>query len=274
MPELPEVETIKNGILPHLKNTTIKETIVREYQLRWPIPKNLNKKITGNKITDIQRRAKYLLLSLEKNNTPTGLLIIHLGMSGNLRITDKSLALKKHDHVDLKLSNNKILRYNDPRRFGAILWIEHHLKPIKNDPIAELSSHERFSHLGPEPLTNEFNYNYILNKAKNRKTPVKNFIMNNEIVVGVGNIYATEALFFSKINPFKAVGEITDKQWQKLITEIKRVLNKAIKSGGTTLKDFTNSDGKPGYFKQELVAYGRTGEPCITCKNPLLSARQ
>lgn len=279
MPELPEVETIKNGLNPHIKNTTIKKVTVRQPKLRWPIPDNLNQTLKNTNIKDIKRRSKYLLFEIEHNNNPAGLLVIHLGMSGNLRIVDKTIELKKHDHVDIELNNNKVLRYNDPRRFGAIMWVDnqnytHDNTDNKYSSLELIQNHERFKHLGPEPLTDDFNKDYIYNKAKNRNTPIKNFIMNNQIVVGVGNIYATEALFYSKIHPQKPAGDLTSSQWNKLVAEIKKILTKAIKSGGTTLKDFTNSDGKPGYFKQELAVYGRSGEPCVKCKQPLKSIRQ
>ncbi len=260
MPELPEVETIKNGLLPYCKNTIIRKTTIRQPKLRWPIPCDLDSFIKNEKIVDIKRRSKYLLFY-----TNSGVLVIHLGMSGNLRVIDKKLEPKKHDHVDIQLSNNKILRYHDPRRFGAILWV---------DNIDNINQHKLFKHLGPEPLTDEFNLEYIIAKAKNKKTPAKNFIMNNINVVGVGNIYATEALFYAKINPFKPVGEIKPKQWQELIYQIKKILKKAIECGGTTLKDFTNSDGKPGYFKQELAVYGRSNQACINCSTILKSQKQ
>jgi formamidopyrimidine-DNA glycosylase len=280
MPELPEVETVKRGLELHVKNTVITHVIVRQAVLRWPIPKNLKTILTNSKIVDIQRRAKYLLLIInsseikqQKIKKINGVLIIHLGMSGKLQIVTPDTALLKHDHVDIVLNNNKILRYNDPRRFGAILW-----SPIPQScttPVIHyLDNHERFKHLGPEPLTTSFNTNYIIQKARNRATPVKSFIMDNNIVVGVGNIYATESLFYAKINPTRAVSTIIPEEWQILINEIKKILKKAIKSGGTTLKDFTNSDGKPGYFKQELAAYGRSGEQCIHCNHILQTIRQ
>lgn len=264
MPELPEVETVKNGLLPHAKNKTISNTIVRQHSLRWPVPKDLDKILQNKKIKDIKRRAKYLLFYLEdENKSKSGILIIHLGMSGQLRVVNKETELKKHDHVDIILNNNKILRFNDTRRFGAVLWNSDNLE---EDP--------RFNHLGPEPLTDDFNLEYILEKAKNKKTPIKNFIMNNSIVVGVGNIYATEALFYAKISPLKLASNLNKKEWQKLIIQIKKILTKAIDSGGTTLKDFTKADGKPGYFKQELAVYGKAGKPCGKCNYILEAVKQ
>lgn len=273
MPELPEVETIRRGLSPYVQNTTITNIIVRQSSLRWPVPKNLKSLLINHKITLIDRRAKYLLFSISslensKNSRDTrdntkGFLAIHLGMSGKLLLVTPETPLQKHDHVDIILDNNKIIRFNDPRRFGSILWLN-----------SNISEHERFKHLGPEPLTNDFNVKYIKQKIKAKQTPIKNFIMDNKIVVGVGNIYATEALFYSKISPIKPVSEINDDKWQILVKEIKRILKKAIKSGGTTLKDFAKTDGKPGYFKQELAVYGRSGEKCITCNSLLESIRQ
>lgn len=259
MPELPEVETIKSGISPHILNQKIADTIIRQHSLRWPIPKTLKKQLLNAQITNVTRRAKYILIDTDSK----GSLIVHLGMSGTIKVVDHSTELKKHDHVDILLKNNKILRYNDPRRFGALLWLD---APYDQHPI--------FKHLGPEPLTDAFNLEYMSQKAQKRKVPVKNFIMDNKIVVGVGNIYATESLFFAGINPLKPVNEISRSDLEKLTLEIKRILTNAIKLGGTTLKDFVQADGKPGYFKQELAAYGRAGESCRKCKQTLESIRQ
>jgi len=264
MPELPEVETIKRGLLPHIKNTVIKNIIIRQPALRWPVPSILKTALPNSKITDITRRGKYLLFKIKNTDSNNNLLVIHLGMSGSLRVVDPDIPLKKHDHVDIILDNNKILRYHDPRRFGAILWIEN----------GSVDNHIRFKDLGPEPLTDNLTGEYLFNKAKNKKLPIKNFIMTNSNVVGVGNIYATEALFYAKINPLKSVDLITLKEWNKLVLEIKKVLEKAIECGGTTLKDFMHSDGKPGYFKQQLAAYGRADKPCIKCHNALSTIRQ
>lgn len=265
MPELPEIETLKNGLSPHLKNILINSVTIRQANLRWPIPSNIKKILSNSTIIDISRRGKYLLFHLSNN----AILMMHLGMSGTLRLVDNTTKLKKHDHVDIILNNNKILRYNDPRRFGAILLAS----GDKNNKDS-LHNHLRLKDLGPEPLTNEFNADYMIAIAKNKNAPVKHFIMNNKVVVGVGNIYATEALFYSKINPTKPVADINQKQWQVLVTKIKNVLIKAIECGGTTFKDFINADGKPGYFKQELSTYGRAGQPCIKCNQPLLLIRQ
>lgn len=247
MPELPEVETSRLGITPHLQGQTIKAITVRTEKLRWPIPQELQR-LVGQRIQSIRRRAKYLFI-----DTPAGSAIIHLGMSGSLRVLDTSIPVAKHDHVDLVLDNGTILRYNDPRKFGAWLYSEVGVQ------------HQVLAKLGPEPLTDEFNCEYLGDKAKNKKVVVKQFIMNNAIVVGVGNIYASEALFSSKINPKTPTGQLTHDQLFVLVNEIKKVLTKAIEQGGTTLKDFNQVDGKPGYFAQELNVYGRAGKECLVC---------
>ncbi len=248
MPELPEVETSRLGITPHLQGQEIKAIIVRTEKLRWPIPQELQK-LVGQRIQSIRRRAKYLLI-----DTAKGTAIIHLGMSGSLRILDEDTPAAKHDHVDLVLDNGKLLRYNDPRKFGAWLYSE------------VGGHHEVLNKLGPEPLTDAFTSEYLIEKAKNKKVVVKQFIMNNAVVVGVGNIYASEALFSSNINPKMPAGKLTNQQLSILVNETKKVLAKAIEQGGTTLKDFNQVDGKPGYFAQELNVYGKAGKECPICQ--------
>ncbi|UUM30487.1 bifunctional DNA-formamidopyrimidine glycosylase/DNA-(apurinic or apyrimidinic site) lyase [Vibrio japonicus] len=247
MPELPEVEVSKMGISPHLLGETVQSVTVRTKKLRWDIPQELEL-LEGQVIRNISRRAKYLIVQTDIGST-----IIHLGMSGSLRVLDADFAPGKHDHVDIKLTNGKVLRYNDPRRFGAWLWCEPN------------ESHQVLSHLGPEPLTDEFNPEYISAKAKGKRVAVKQFIMDNKVVVGVGNIYASESLFSAKIHPLRATGTLLMSEWSCLVTEIKQVLTTAIAQGGTTLKDFSQADGKPGYFAQELKVYGRAGLPCVNC---------
>lgn len=247
MPELPEVEVSRMGITPHLLNQTIQKIEVRQPKLRWPVPEEIAL-LQGQVIRSIRRRAKYLLIE-----TDQGTAIIHLGMSGNLRVLDQWIEPNKHDHVDLVLTNGKVLRYHDPRRFGAWLWCETGVE------------HDVMSHLGPEPLTDDFNAEYLLEKAKSKKVVTKQFIMDNKIVVGVGNIYASESLFGAKIHPQTPAHKLTANQIQLLVTEIKTVLARAINQGGTTLKDFNQADGKPGYFAQELQVYGKAGKPCPVC---------
>ena len=253
MPELPEVETTKKGIQPYLANTTITGVIIRQFSLRWPIANDLADVLTNQIINRVSRRAKYLLIEFDK-----GTLMIHLGMSGSLRILDKlgQGILGKHDHIDIELSNGYILRYNDPRRFGSVLWT--------SDPI---SQHKLIAHLGPEPLLKEFNAEYLQQQAQSKRCNIKTFIMNGKVVVGVGNIYANESLFLANIHPRISAQSMSISQSVKLTEQIKSVLSRAIKSGGTTLKDFTNSDGKPGYFAQHLNIYGRKGEDCFICKS-------
>ncbi len=253
MPELPEVETTCRGIRPHIEGRKIKEVIVRESRLRWPVPAKLDKTLQGKAVISVKRRAKYILLQLQG-----GYLIIHLGMSGSLRIVNIAESPKKHDHVDIILDNNQSLRYHDPRRFGAILWT--------TEPVYE---HALLNHLGPEPLETEFTAQRLFQYSRGRSQPVKTFIMDNHTVVGVGNIYASEALFTAGIRPDRACGKISRARYERLTESIKETLSKAINQGGTTLRDFVGGDGKPGYFKQELAVYGRSGEPCITCSSPI-----
>lgn len=253
MPELPEVETTCRGISPHIKNNIITKIVVRNRNLRWPIPTGLNIKLKNQKIISVTRRAKYLLVK-----TKVGTLIIHLGMSGSLRILPTTEAIEKHDHFEIQFKNGICLRLRDPRRFGSVLW-------TKNDPL----KHKLLINLGPEPLVNEFNAELLFEKSRKRKTSIKQFIMNAKIVVGVGNIYASEALFLSKIHPKRLAGKLSKAQSLLLTKAIKKILKQAIKQGGTTLKDFTASDGKPGYFSQKLKVYNRASEPCFTCKKPI-----
>lgn len=257
MPELPEVETTRRGIEPHIKNQMVTNVIIRNHQLRWPISPTLKKKLLQQTIKAINRRGKYLLLQTQLGN-----LIIHLGMSGSLRILQNQTTALKHDHVDINFSNNICLRFNDPRRFGCIIWTE-------QDPF----EHQLLKHLGPEPLTDNFNGDYLYKLSRKRKVPIKSFVMNSEVVVGIGNIYANEALFLAGIQPEKPVNQISLEQYNLLAKKIKLVLTAAIKQGGTTLRDYVNGDGKPGYFKQQLNVYGRGDLPCVQCKTILQEIR-
>ncbi|WP_085246927.1 bifunctional DNA-formamidopyrimidine glycosylase/DNA-(apurinic or apyrimidinic site) lyase [Gilliamella mensalis] len=255
MPELPEVETSRRGILPYLKGQIIDKIIVRQPKLRWPVDSAISN-VNGQVIVDIKRRAKYLLLQLSNN-----WIVIHLGMSGSLRILQNPQKAEKHDHIDLILENGVILRYTDPRRFGSWLWAN------SLDEISQLQ------HLGPEPLSNEFSAKYLFEKARNRQVPIKSWIMDNHIVVGVGNIYASESLFMAKINPNRKVNSLQLNEFERLVASIKQVLTKSIEQGGTTLKDFLQSNGKPGYFAQELQVYGRGGEQCLSCGTEIKSQK-
>ena len=255
MPELPEVETTRKGIKPYLENATVTKVTIRNHSLRWPIPGDLASTLKQQVIHSVKRRAKYLLLQCD-----SGTLMIHLGMSGSLRILDKIEHNNpaKHDHVDIILNNGHLMRYNDPRRFGAIMWTDE-----------AVTKHKLIAHLGPEPLLKGFDANYLYKQAKTKRCSVKTLIMNGQVVVGVGNIYANESLFLSGIHPKTIAQNLTKTQCEQLTQQIKLVLGKAIKAGGTTLKDFTKSDGKPGYFAQQLNVYGRKDEPCLHCGNKI-----
>lgn len=256
MPELPEVETSKRGISPHILNQTVSDIIIRQPQLRWLIPNSLLE-LVGNTITAVSRRAKYLLL-----HSKSGTVILHLGMSGSLRIVPANMPPLKHDHVDIILNNNQCLRLTDPRRFGAMLW-------AKGDPL----EHSLLANLGPEPLSAEFDGAYLYHLSRNRSVTIKQFIMDGKIVVGVGNIYANEALFLAGIHPERAAKSISQKKYIALAEKIKLILQAAIEQGGTTLRNFQSSDGKPGYFKQQLWVYGRGKLHCLQCKQLLRETR-
>jgi len=256
MPELPEVETSRRGISPHITNQKITDIKRRHHQLRWPIPENLLQLLQNKKLIRIDRRAKYLLLRFEN-----GTLLIHLGMSGSVRICELNTAAQKHDHVDF-LFDHCLLRYTDPRRFGAILWLG---TSPEDSPLLSI--------LGPEPLSEEFTAEMLYEQAQKRKVPVKQLIMDQKVVTGVGNIYATEALFNAKVSPIRAANKISLKRYGLLVEAIKLILTEAIKQGGTTLKDFVGGDGKPGYFQQTLHIYGKTGELCPNCEKPLTSIK-
>jgi len=248
MPELPEVETTLRGIEPHLLKQTIARVVVRDPRLRWPVPAEVSR-AEGQQLVRLQRRGKYLLLKLQQ-----GGLLIHLGMSGSLRVLQHPATPKKHDHFDLELQNGVCLRFNDPRRFGAFLWLDD-----------DMQSHELLRGLGPEPLSADFTADYLYRTSRGRKLAVKNFIMNGHIVVGVGNIYASEALFMAGIHPQRAAGRVSRQRYESLVGAIRDVLEHAIRRGGTTLRDFVNSDGAPGYFAQELLVYDRAGNDCLQC---------
>ncbi len=250
MPELPEVETTCRGIRPHISGKTIAKVVIRQKQLRWPITENLPENLSGLIIENVDRRAKYLLLKTNTVNT----VMIHLGMSGSLRIVNAELAPGKHDHVDFVFTDATVLRYNDTRKFGSILLTS---KPI--------NQHKLIRSLGPEPLSDGFTGRHLYDLSKNRKSLVKSFIMDSHNVVGVGNIYASESLFMAGIHPARQAGRISLKRYQNLAACIKIVLQQAIEQGGTTLRDFVNEQGNPGYFQQSLAVYGRTGNACIQC---------
>lgn len=253
MPELPEVETTRRGISPYLLNQKIREFKVREPRLRWPVPAALAKILPGQRIDSIKRRAKYLLLGTE-----VGTLILHLGMSGSLRIVATGSPPEPHDHVDMIMDNGQCLRLRDPRRFGAVLW-------TSQDP----SQHPLLKHIGPEPLTKAFSGDYLYGACRKRRCTIKMLLMNARIVAGVGNIYANEALYHAGIRPGRAAGRLSHRDCATLTRLVKSTLKQAIRAGGTTLKDFVNSAGQPGYFGQSLQVYDRQGQPCGHCGAPI-----
>ncbi len=256
MPELPEVETTRLGLLPQLTGRHIEAVTLRRSDLRWPIPWEIAKLLPGQPILGVRRRAKYLLLDLAPGSA-----LLHLGMSGCLRVVPRDLPVGRHDHVDLVLDSGQAVRFTDPRRFGCLLW----------QPQGE--THALLRDLGPEPLASEFTGDYLFECSRKRTASIKTFLMDQGIVVGVGNIYAVETLFRAGIAPGRAAGRVSRERYARLAQAVKEVLTQAIQSGGTTLKDFRHTDGMPGYFKQELLVYGREGDPCLVCGRTLSGNR-
>ncbi len=257
MPELPEVETSRRGIAPHIVDTTIRNVVVRNRQLRWPVSRAVDRNLQGAVVTAVDRRAKYLLI-----RTDAGAAILHLGMSGSVCIVNRHTPAGVHDHVDIEFDSGKVLRFRDPRRFGSLHW--------SRNPLG----HKLLKSLGPEPLGDEFDGHYLWQRSRGRRVSIKQFIMNARIVVGVGNIYASEALFLAGINPRRRAGRISLQRYERLSAAIRDVLAKAIRAGGTTLRDFYGGDGEAGYFQQQLEVYGREGEPCRFCDAPIAAVVQ
>ena len=255
MPELPEVETTRRGLAPHLEGKRIRGVVLRRPDLRWPIPAEIERMLPGQRIDAVRRRAKYLLL-----DTDAGSAVLHLGMTGSLRVLPASTPVTVHDHVDLLLGSGKVLRFNDPRRFGCLLW------------QASGETHRLLRTLGPEPLSDAFDGDYLFARSRGRNAPIKTFLMDQRTVVGVGNIYAAESLFRAGISPLRAAGKVSHERYVALAAAVRDILGQAIIRGGTTLRDFISPDGMPGYFVQELQAYGRGGEPCPRCGRALKSA--
>lgn len=254
MPELPEVETVRRGITPFVEGRRIRRVIVRESRMRWPVPALLNEQVQGRTIAGTSRRGKYLLLHLDNGDR----LLIHLGMSGRLFVLDHGHPLVKHDHVDIELDDGKLLRFHDPRRFGAVLLWLHDEPP-----------HPLLIGMGPEPFSDEFDGAYLHRLSRGRSAAVKTFVMDGRIVVGAGNIYSAESLFRAGIRPTRAAGDVSRPRYDVLAQKIRDVLNEAIAQGGTTLKDFAGADGASGYFQQDLFVYGRDTLPCRTCATPI-----
>ncbi|PLX89908.1 MAG: DNA-formamidopyrimidine glycosylase [Desulfuromonas sp.] len=258
MPELPEVEITRRGVEPLVVGRTICRVVLRTEKLRWPLDPELQVLLDGQAIRAVSRRAKYLLFHLEQ-----GGLLLHLGMSGHLRVVDDSEPAGKHDHVDICFEDGTCLRMTDPRRFGALLWTD-------GDP----SDHPLLAKLGPEPLSEAFDGDLLYRHSRRRSIAVKAFLLDQKTVVGVGNIYANESLFLANIRPDRPAGQISLNRYRILAAAIDRVLRLALEAGGTTLADFRQVDGRPGYFRQQLQVYGRAGSPCLTCGHKIVVVQQ
>ena len=257
MPELPEVETTRLGLTPLLQGRRLRTAVVRNRNLRWPVPRKLPELVAGRTIARLDRRSKYLLM-----DCGGAWLIFHLGMSGSLRVVPAELTPGPHDHVDLVLDNGRALRLHDPRRFGAVLW----------QPGAA-ADNKLLQGLAPEPLENEFSADWLFERTRGRTASIKNVLMDNRLVCGVGNIYANESLFRAGIHPVRAAGRIGQPRYVKLVDEIRATLRAAIEAGGSTLRDFVHADGSPGYFQQSYFVYGRAGEQCLKCGTPIKTVR-
>jgi len=258
MPELPEVETTRRGLLPHLAGRHVRGVVVRNANLRWKVTPGLDRKLRDRKILGIRRRGKYLLFDVD-----AGHLLVHLGMSGRLTLVPHGTPPRKHDHVDIELDGPRMLRFTDPRRFGAVLWLD-----------APAERHALLRDLGMEPLEPGFSGEALHRKARGRSVAVKNFLMNGGIVTGVGNIYASEALFRAGIHPSRSAGRISAPRWERLAQSVRATLESALESGGSTLRDFVTVDGSPGHFQHRHTVYGREGKPCRVCKTPIRAIRQ
>ncbi|MDX1915728.1 MAG: bifunctional DNA-formamidopyrimidine glycosylase/DNA-(apurinic or apyrimidinic site) lyase [Methylophilus sp.] len=261
MPELPEVETTRIGLMPVL-GQVVRQVSVRNSAMRWPIPAHITHTLQGKQLVALARRAKYILATFSDANH-TGTLILHLGMSGRLSLLESSVQAEKHDHFDIQFDDGRLIRLRDPRRFGAVLWAD-------GDP----QQHALLAHLGPEPLESQFTAAYLYQQVRTRTAAIKTTIMDAHLVVGVGNIYASESLFRAGIHPQKLANQLTLKQCERLVEEIKATLQDALNAGGSSLRDFFGADGNPGYFQQSYFVYGRTGEPCRICNKPILSIKQ
>jgi formamidopyrimidine-DNA glycosylase len=258
MPELPEVETTRRGLLPHAVGRQIAAIRVYDHRLRWPVPGNLDASLRGRSIDSIDRRSKYLLFRIG-----SGALLVHLGMTGSLRVHSAPPPRRPHDHVDIVLDTGTVLRYHDPRRFGAMLWVE-----------APVEAHRLLAALGPEPFDATFNTDYLAGVTKRRRAAIKLVLMDNHLVVGVGNIYANESLFRAGIRPTIAAHRIARVRLGRLVSEVRSTLSDAIAKGGSTLRDYVDSQGEPGYFQLDYFVYGREGEPCRVCATPIRCLRQ
>jgi formamidopyrimidine-DNA glycosylase len=260
MPELPEVETTRRGLLPLVGNV-VKSVTIRHPRLRWPIPQHLPQTLPNQTLKALTRRAKYILCEFSGEET-NGVLLLHLGMSGRIQVLDCNYPAEKHDHFDIEFIDGQVLRLRDPRRFGAVLWLDNH---DNNHPL--------LNSLGPEPLEIDFNAKYLQKALANKTLAIKNAIMDGHVVVGVGNIYASESLFRSRIHPETPANKLSLKSCERLVVEIKSTLQDALNAGGSSLRDFFGTDGNPGYFQQEYFVYARTNEPCKVCARPIKTMR-
>jgi len=260
MPELPEVEVTRRGLLP-VEGAQIARVTIRHHGLRWPIPADLAQHLQGRRVLKLTRRAKYILAEIGSTDTE-GVLLLHLGMSGRLCLLERDFPAEKHDHFDIRFEDGRVIRLRDPRRFGAVLWLDK--QPLQ---------HALLSSLGPEPLEADFNADYLYQHIRTRSAPIKTTIMDAHLVVGVGNIYASESLFRARIHPETPAKALTLAQCALLVAEIKLTLQAALDAGGSSLRDFFGADGNPGYFQQTYFVYGRTGEPCRACSRPILNIR-
>ena len=258
MPELPEVETTRRGLLPHVVGRRIRGVVVRNSALRWPIPAHLARTLRGEEVLDVRRRGKYLVFDCLR-----GHLIVHLGMSGRLTLVPEDEPARRHDHVDVRFEGERALRLTDPRRFGAMLWVR-----------GKAEEHVLLRELGLEPFDDAFTGAALHALARGRRVAVKHFVMDAHVVTGVGNIYASEALFHAGIHPLRAAGRISRARWDRLAGSVRATLERALAAGGTTLRDFASAEGHPGYFQNECAVYGREGEPCRTCGTAIRSVRQ
>ena len=258
MPELPEVETTRRGVAPHVVGRRIVRLTVYDPRLRWPVPPDLAKRVAGRTIDAIDRRSKYLLFRLGADT-----LLMHFGMTGSLRVYHEPPPRRAHDHVDIALDDGTLLRYHDPRRFGAMLWLP-----------ASQASHALLAHLGPEPFDDAFDAAYLWKALRMKTTAIKLALMDNRVVVGVGNIYASEALFRAGIRPTTAAGKISRARIEKLVVAVRKVLGDAIEHGGSTLRDYVDAGGRPGAAQFRHAVYGREGKPCRVCRTPIKMRRQ
>jgi formamidopyrimidine-DNA glycosylase len=257
VPELPEVETTRRGVAPHVEHQKVTAVRVYDRRLRWPVPRDLPRRLVGRTVDRIERRSKYLLFRLGEDT-----LIVHLGMTGSLRVFSEAPPKQAHDHVDLEFSSGIVLRYRDPRRFGAVLWSP-----------ASKREHRLLAALGPEPFSREFNAEHLRRATRGRRSAIKLALMDNRLVVGVGNIYASESLFRAGIRPQRAANRISRARFSRLVDAVRETLTEAIAKGGSTLRDYVDSRGERGYFQLDYFVYGRAGEPCRVCSTPIRTVR-